>query len=311
MKTIYLFQRVIIMLSGLIIFYLAFNAKSFALEKKENDSNEIHPKESCQIQTTSLNDSSIIVIGLGKASAIAHHPKCNIFAVGSEAGIVQLYAYEENGQVSHTHSFAKHSDKVNALAFSPDGQFLVSGGADKTIHVFTVHSTEPVYTYKHSSPVMSVGFVPDEKDTIISASTEGVYHWNTKTNSAKEIRPIIRILPKQKYRIISAAFSADTNFLITGSTSGRRSPSKRDSPLKLWDSETGTIIDGSKKSRGYWKTRATISPDGEKVVSVDTDYSVKILQVKDAFLVTLLKIYLKLNNIPTMSDHLVLAQMVK
>ncbi len=58
--------------------------------------------------------------------------------------------------------FTAHSRSILALAFSPDGRRLVSGGADHVVKVWRVPDfTEEAQFLGHTAPVWSVAFSPD------------------------------------------------------------------------------------------------------------------------------------------------------
>jgi WD40 repeat protein len=59
-------------------------------------------------------------------------------------------------------TLASHSNSVNAVAFSPDGQQIVSGSADTTIKLWDARIGDLQKTLAgHSSSVYSVAFSPD------------------------------------------------------------------------------------------------------------------------------------------------------
>lgn len=55
-----------------------------------------------------------------------------------------------------------HTRRVLALSFSPDGRYLVSGGADSTVRVWEVASGKEVHVFRgHRLPVATVAVSPD------------------------------------------------------------------------------------------------------------------------------------------------------
>lgn len=72
-----------------------------------------------------------------------------------------------------TFTLRGHSDVVNALAFSPDCQRLVSGSEDHTIKIWELVSGQPVLTLRgHNGPVLSVAFSPDGHRLLSTSSSQ-------------------------------------------------------------------------------------------------------------------------------------------
>lgn len=64
--------------------------------------------------------------------AIASHPSNQLFATSSRDG-VRIWDRYTGALINH---FTAHDDWVQALAFSPDGIFLATGGFDRTVKLW-------------------------------------------------------------------------------------------------------------------------------------------------------------------------------
>jgi hypothetical protein len=88
----------------------------------------------------------------------------------SELNLLTLETYKTSIQTGHQNS-------VNSVAFSPDGQRIVSGSYDNSVRVWdAVSGTQLLKLEGHQAWVWSVAFSPDGS-SIISAGTEGWILW--------------------------------------------------------------------------------------------------------------------------------------
>ena len=76
-----------------------------------------------------------------------------------------------------------HGARVTAVAFSPDGATLASGGWDRTVRVWDVASGEQILRLDHEDAnVNAVAFSPDGKQ-ILSASYRSLRLWGTDSGA--------------------------------------------------------------------------------------------------------------------------------
>ncbi len=74
--------------------------------------------------------------------------------------------------------FAGHSAWVNSVAFSPDGQLVLTGSGDRTARLCETSSGKQVGVLEgHSAPVNSVAFSPDGRFAITCDQHSRVYFW--------------------------------------------------------------------------------------------------------------------------------------
>lgn len=195
---------------------------------------------------------------------------------------------------------AIHTNRVNSVAFSPDGHTLATGSADSTVRLWNV--TDPARISQapdlkeplsHAGPVESVAFSPDGHMLASSSQDKSVRLWNV--TDPKSPMALGQPLNGHSDIVLSVAFSPDGRTLVTGSNdqsirfwslpppvqAGNSMPSKYsafrpdwhvmatgdwDDTLQLWD-----ISDPSqRKSLGQPLTNAqwaVFSPDGRKLAT--------------------------------------------
>jgi sugar lactone lactonase YvrE len=105
-----------------------------------------------------------------------------LLAVGgwNEGNAAKIVLWDLNsGQWLRT--FTGHENTVNAVAFSPDGRWLVSGSADLTIRLWDVSNGNVLNKLTgHTTAVNAVAFSPDGK-MLASGGDDGVIFWEIKT----------------------------------------------------------------------------------------------------------------------------------
>src|SRR5258708_405363 len=83
----------------------------------------------------------------------------------------------------HVFTYNGHSQTVKAIAWSPDGSRLASGGDDVTVQVWEVSTGRLLYTYReHTDSVIAVAWSPDGRYLASGgAPTDGTVHiWKAK-----------------------------------------------------------------------------------------------------------------------------------
>lgn len=121
-----------------------------------------------------------------------------------------------------------NSRAVRSLAFTPDGQFLVSGGASRTIKIWDVKTRSLVRTLT-SSPAQDIITVALSSDgqTLASGSLEGsVQLWNWSTGK------LLHTLSGHSDVVKSVAFSPNGQILASGSG---------DKMIHLWNVSDGSL----------------------------------------------------------------------
>jgi len=154
-----------------------------------------------------------------------------------------------------------HSNYVNSVAFSPDGQRIVTGSWDRTAKVWEAASGRELLTLKgHNHYVSSAAFSPDGQRIVT-----GSWDHTAKVWEAAGGCELLTLAGHSKW-IYSAAFSPDGQRIVTGSA---------DETAKVWEAASGRelfTLKGHKDRVRY----VAFSPDGQRIVTGSYDKTTKV-----------------------------------
>jgi WD40 repeat protein len=194
-------------------------------------------------------------------------------------------------------------DHIQAAAWSPDGDRIVTGSLDGSVRVWDVWGSRVITDIAaHDLAVRGVVYSPDGKRIFSASDDKTIKIWDGESGQALrtitghngEIRSVA--LSPDGRRILSASadktvkvWDAETGrglLTITGHTGtvnsaaysydGKRIASaSADKTLKIWDAENGRLI---KTLTGHTAAvnSAAWSPDGKRIISGSADTSVRI-----------------------------------
>ena len=162
---------------------------------------------------------------------------------------------------------------VDSVAFSPDGERIVSGGADGTLRLWDLQGQQigdPFEGHEGEEPlfkrVTSVAFSPDG-ERIVSGGSDGTLRlWDLQGQQIGDPfeghegeEPLFK-------RVTSVAFSPDGERIVSGGSDGT---------LRLWDLQ-GQQIGEPWEGHDRRIRSVAFSPDGQRVVSGSNDGTVRL-----------------------------------
>jgi WD40 repeat protein len=146
-----------------------------------------------------------------------------------------------------------HTDSVTSVAFSPDGELIVSGSRDCTIRVWDVATGDIISGpfEGHAGAVTCVTFSPDGKQIISGSEDQTVRIWDVWTG-----RTVCRPSLGHTDSVICVVCSTDGRHIASGS---------KDKTIRLWDARTGEIV--SAPFQGHKSSVVSIAFLGREIVS--------------------------------------------
>lgn len=169
-----------------------------------------------------------------------------------------------------------HAGWINAVAFSPDGTWLVSGGDDEMIRVWDAATGKRVREWRgHADGVTSIALRPDGRQIVSGGWDNTLKVWDVRTGRR------LRTFEGHEEQVTSVAYSRDGKWLVSGSG---------DDTLTVWDAADGRDVMTLSHENEYDVTSVAFSPDGERIVSADGENQLKLwdastgeeLQTKEA-----------------------------
>jgi WD40 repeat protein len=146
-----------------------------------------------------------------------------------------------------------HTDSVTSVAFSPDGELIVSGSRDCTIRVWDVATGDIISGpfEGHAGAVTCVTFSPDGKQIISGSEDRTIRIWDVWTGKTV-------CQPSQGHTdsVLCVVCSPDGRYIASGS---------EDKTIQLWDARTGESV--STPFQGHKSGVVSIAFLGREIVS--------------------------------------------
>ena len=198
----------------------------------------------------------------GGIQTVAYSPvNPSIIASAGESATVKLW----NLQNDTVTTLRGHTEQVNAITFSPNGRWLVSGSDDYTFKVWDVSQRTEITNLQHitdraRSQIKAVAFSPDGRHL----ATAGVHVKLWDTRSWSEIATL-----RHAEWIWTTVFSSDNKLIATGDASGH---------VHVWNVETQqAIVQLQADSNSVYAVQ--FSPNGRLLAGAGYEGKVRLWKV--------------------------------
>lgn len=162
-----------------------------------------------------------------------------------------------------------HYDAVTAVCYSPDGKFIATGSADKTVKLWSRSDGKEIRTYQGSDEKVNQIEISRQGTAILSVTYNGtLIVWDLNSGQ------LINKIEHEKDFLTCASFSPDGTKIITGS---------RKSYIEIWDIKSGIKVSELKavpadlnydKGFGYPEAKTvSYSSDGKFIIAGVADYT--------------------------------------
>lgn len=180
------------------------------------------------------------------------------------------------------HELEGHNNSALSLAYTPDGNTLVSGSADRTIIVWDAETGDNLTTLEgHTNDVADLAFSPDGRLLISVSNDDTIRLWQVVENIPQPLETIEEIEVQEgdnighRGDVNTVAFAPDGTTFITGGD---------DDTLRLWDTTTRDqllVIDTERDVE-----EAALAPDGQRIVTAGFNIDVQLWDITTGDLIS-------------------------
>ncbi len=147
------------------------------------------------------------------------------------------------------------SDTVYALAWSPDGRRIASGGLDRTVQVRETTTGVSIFIYRgHAGSITALAWSPDGQSIASASLDKTIQVWNAANGNR------LSIYDGHSGMVYALAWSPDGRFIASTSGGGT------DNSVQIWEAATGQTT-FTYHDPAYWSRSVAWSPDGKHLAA--------------------------------------------
>ncbi|MFX1546684.1 MAG: hypothetical protein ACFFCU_10830 [Promethearchaeota archaeon] len=152
-----------------------------------------------------------------------------------------------------------HSGKLFAVAYSPDGKIIATGGEDRVVKLWETETRNEIRKLeKHTGAIKDLTFSPDGKMLVSCGVDTNIVIWNIKNGD------VIKILPGFLGNVLSVDFSPNGKLLASGGDFGT---------IKIWRTDNWAEIETPFSHHASVAINSVhFSPNGKLLASCGDDH---------------------------------------
>lgn len=198
---------------------------------------------------TSPNLIDTIQTGTTYGFATAISPDNTKVAMACSNGKLLIYSLSNGSELA---SINAHLTWVTTVAFSPNGQYLITGGSDDKVKIWDQNGNLLFSCLGHTADVSSVKVSPDNLYVLSASKDKSIKIWDIATGN------LVRTITGHAFGINCIDLSPDGTKIVSAST---------DKTCKIWKLETGELLSSFANPDSYEYRAVAWSPNGEKIAT--------------------------------------------
>lgn len=200
---------------------------------------------------------------------VAYHPTRPLLMTSGDDARLRLW----DSKTFESLKEWKAGSAIRGAAFSPNGDRIVAGDREGTIHIYSIESGDELATYTQPGTIMGIDYSPDGKQIATVGSDKTVRIFDADTLAERQS------LTGHEGPIYSVKFSSQGNLLATVGWHKN---------VRLWNSETGVEVKNLIGSEGdVWGV--SFCSDGTHLVTGDQMGAARVWDVATGRVVTTLR----------------------